>query len=85
MPHFIARMLGLGAYAASAGIVGLYLLVAGISRHTPTGGIDATQSHVVWIALGGLALGLLLVHHVVGRQLLILARDGEKPQRLGAE
>jgi hypothetical protein len=85
MPTVIARMLGLGAYGACAGIAGLYLLVAYISRPTATGGIDPTQSHVVWIALGGLTVGLLVAHHVFGRQLLILARDGDRPQPLGAK
>ena len=85
MPNSLTKLLGLGAYGACAGITGLYVLVAFASRHTITGGIDPIESHVVWIALGGLTLGLLIAHHVVGRQLLILAREGEKPQPLGAE
>jgi len=84
VPQSIARLLGLGAYAACTGIMALYLLMAFVSRHTATGGIDYTESHVVWIALGGITIALLIAHHVVGRQLLILARDGDKPQELGA-
>jgi hypothetical protein len=85
MPQSLTRLLGLGAYGACAGIAALYLLVAFASRHTLTGGIDTTESYVVWIALGGLTLGLLIAHHVVGKQLLILAREGDRPQPLGAE
>ena len=39
MPPKIARLAGLGAFGACAAFVALYLLIAYISRHTPTGGM----------------------------------------------
>ena len=84
MPKHIARLLGLGAYLACGGLAALFLLVAFTSRRTITGGMDATLAHVTWLSLGGVTLALFVVHHVIGRQLLVIARDGEKPQPLGA-
>jgi hypothetical protein len=84
MPKTIARLIGLGAYAACGGIVAIYLVVAYFSRHTPKGGIDPTLSHVTWLSLGGVTLALLIVHHVLGRQLLLIAREDNAPQPLGA-
>lgn len=84
MPKSIARLIGLGAYAASVGFIALFLLVAYISRHTPTGGMDPMMTHVTWLSLGGVTLALVVAHHVIGRQLLLIARDGDVPQPLGA-
>ena len=74
-----------GAYGACAGIVALYGFVAYLVAHTPTSGIDATEAHVAWLSLGGLTVGLLIAHHVIGRQLLLIAREGNRPQPLGAK
>jgi hypothetical protein len=41
------------------------------------GGIDIVNAAVTWIALGGLFAALIIVHVVIGRQLLRLAK-GEK-------
>lgn len=85
MPKTIARLLGLGAYAACFGILALYLIVAFFSRHTSRGGIDITLQWVTWLSLGGVTILLLILHHVLARQLLVIARDGdEKGQPLGA-
>jgi hypothetical protein len=84
MPKTIARLLGLGAYAVCAGIIALYVVVAYVSRRTPTGGMDGAMAHVTWIALGGVTLALLVAHHVIGSQLLEIARDGDAPKPLGA-
>ncbi|MDE3152843.1 MAG: hypothetical protein KGL93_11410 [Gemmatimonadota bacterium] len=84
MPKSIARLLGLGAYGAAAGIVALFLLVAYTSRRTPTGGLDTTMAHVTWLSLGGVTLALVVAHHVIGKQLLIIAREGDAGQPLGA-
>ncbi|HVZ78771.1 MAG TPA: hypothetical protein VG818_12385 [Gemmatimonadaceae bacterium] len=84
MPQKLARLLGLGAYAAAGGIVLVYLLVAYVSRSGPGSGIDGTESHVTWMALGGVTLALLTAHHWLGQQLLVIGRDGDKPQPLGA-
>ena len=77
MPPKIARLAGLGAFGACAGLLGLYLLVAFIARPTPTGGIDLVNAAVAWIALGGLFLALIILHVVIGRQLLLLSKGAE--------
>ena len=84
MPKMIARLLGIGAYVAASGLAALYLLVAYTSRHTASGGLDDTTAHVTWLALGGVTLALFVAHHVVGKQLLVIAREGDAPQPLGA-
>ncbi len=84
MPKFIARLLGLGAYIACCGIAAIYVMVAFVSRDTTTGGMDVTMTHVTWLALGGVTLAIMFVHHVIGRQFLLIAREGDTPQPLGA-
>ncbi|HVA56333.1 MAG TPA: hypothetical protein VNF92_00430 [Gemmatimonadaceae bacterium] len=84
MPKTIARLLGLGAYAVCGAIIALYVVVAYISRRTPTGGMDPALTHVTWISLGGVTLAVLATHHVIGKQLLEIARDGDIPKPLGA-
>jgi len=84
MPKLIARLLGIGAYVAASGLAALFVLVAYTSRRTPLGGLDATTAHVTWLALGGVTLALCVADHVVSRQLLIIAREGDVPQPLGA-
>jgi hypothetical protein len=77
MPPRIARFAGLGAFGACAGMLALYLLLAYVSRPTRTGGIDGTLAAVALIALGGLFAALIIVHVVIGRQLLRLAQGAE--------
>lgn len=84
MPKLIARLLGIGAYIAATALMGVFVLVAYTSRRTPTGGMDVTTAHVTWLALGGVTLALFVAHHVIGKQLLIIAREGDTPQPLGA-
>ena len=78
MPPKIARLAGLGAFGACAGLLALYLIIAFVSRPTRTGGIDATEAAVVWIALGGLFAALIIVHVAIGRQLLRLAQGSQR-------
>jgi len=73
----MARLAGLGAFGACAGLTAVYLLIAWISRPTRTGGIDPTLSWIVWIALAGVFAALIIVHVVIARQLLRLARGAE--------
>jgi hypothetical protein len=75
MPPKIARLAGLGAYAASAGLALVYLLLIYLTRPTPRGGIDPTNALVTWIALGGVFAALIGAHLLIGRQLLAVARD----------
>jgi len=74
MPPKIARLAGRGAFGASAGLAALYLLIACVARPTRTGGIDTTLAAVTWIALAGVFAALIVVHVVIGRQLLVLSR-----------
>ncbi len=78
MPPKIARLAGLGAFAACAGLALLYLFLAYTSRPTPRGGIDRINAVVTWISLGGLFLALIGAHVVMGRRLLDLARGARK-------
>jgi len=74
MPPKIARLAGLGAFGACAGLVSLYLVLVYITRPSGRGGIDVVNAAVVWIALGGLVVALIIVHVVIGKQLLRLAQ-----------
>jgi hypothetical protein len=73
MPPKIAKLAGLGAFGACAGLLALYLLLVYVTRPTPRGGIDAINAAVAWIALGGLFLALILVHVMLGKRLLVLS------------
>jgi len=78
MPPKIARLAGLGAYGACAGLLALYLLLAFVSRPTRTGGMSPTLAIVTWIALAGVFAGLIIVHLVIARQLLRLAQGPDR-------
>jgi hypothetical protein len=79
MPPKIARLAGLGAFAACAGFAALYALFVFITRPTSSSGLDGTQRFLAWFSVAGVVLALLLVHLVVGRQLLALARGESRP------
>lgn len=74
MPPRIARLAGLGAFAACAGIAALYLLVLFGTRPTPASGMDGTLRFITWLSVGGVFLALLGIHVLLGRRLLLLAR-----------
>jgi hypothetical protein len=73
----IARLAGLGAFGACAGLVALFLLIAYAARPTPTGGINMATAAVTWISLGGLFAALIGVHVLIGKRLLLLSRGWE--------
>jgi hypothetical protein len=77
MPPRIAKLAGLGAFGACAGIAALYLLFVYGTRPTPSAGMDATQRFIAWFSVAGVLLALLGVHLLMGKQLLALAR-GER-------
>ena len=77
MPPKIAKLAGLGAFAACGGIAALYLLFVYATRPTPTSGMDGTLRFITWLSVAGVLLALLGVHVLFGRQLLALAR-GER-------
>jgi len=74
MPPKFARLAGLGALGACAGLFGLYLLLVVVTRPSRSGGIDSVNAAVAWISLGGVFLALIVVHVVIGRQLLLLSK-----------
>lgn len=74
MPPRIARLTGLGALGASAGLVVLYLLFAFATRPGAHAGMDATNRVLTWLSVGGVVLALVLVHVLLGRRLLAIAR-----------
>jgi hypothetical protein len=74
MPPKIAKLAGLGAFGACAGLLALYAGLIFITRPVSRGGIDSINAAVAWIALGGLILALIVVHIAIGKQLLALAK-----------
>ena len=78
MPPKIARLAGLGALGACAAFIALFVYVAFISRHTPTGGMMPALSAISWISIGVVVLALVAVHVMIGRQLLDLAKGGAR-------
>jgi hypothetical protein len=77
MPPKVARLAGLGAFGASAGLLALYLFLVYLTRPATRGGIDIVNAAVAWIALGGLFAALIIVHVAIGKQLLRLAQGAE--------
>ena len=80
MPPRLAQLAALGAYGACAAFIGLFVVVAFVSRHTTTGGMMPALSAVTWISLGVVLVALLAAHLVIAKQLLALA-DG-RPKSL---
>jgi hypothetical protein len=72
----MARLAGLGAFAACVVFVALFLVIAYISHHTTTGGILPVLSVVTWISIGLVIIALIAVHVALGKQLLYLGRGG---------
>ena len=70
----IAKLAGLGAFGACAGLVLVYLGLIFFMRPMTGGGIDSTNAAVAWIALGGVIVALIAVHVVIGKQLLRLGK-----------
>ena len=78
MPPKIAKLAGLGAFGAAAGLLGLYLaLVILLMRPSPLHGIDGINAAVAWISLGGLFAALIIAHVAIGKQLLLLSKGAE--------
>lgn len=78
MPPKIAKLAGLGALGAAAGLLGLYLaLVILLMRPSPLHGIDGINAAVAWISLGGLFAALAIAHVAIGKQLLLLSKGAD--------
>jgi hypothetical protein len=78
MPPKVARLAGLGAFAASVGLALLFLLLLYLTRPTARGGIDSVNAAVTWIALGGVFLALIGAHVLIGRRLLDVAKGDSR-------
>lgn len=74
MPPKYAKLAGLGAFGASVGLLALFGVIVFLTRPMRVGGIDVTNAIVAWISLGGLFVALILVHVMIGKRLLLLAR-----------
>jgi hypothetical protein len=79
MPPKIARLAGLGAFAACGGIVAVLALFVFITRPGPFAGMDPTSRFLAWLSVAGVLLALLGVHLLLGRRLLALARGEPQP------
>ena len=74
MPPKIARLAGLGAYGACAGMIALFALIMFFTRHTPTGGMTTGLAIELWISLAVVFVALIAAHVAIGRQLMQLAK-----------
>ncbi|MDB4885428.1 MAG: hypothetical protein JWN79_866 [Gemmatimonadetes bacterium] len=79
MPPRIARLAGFGAFAACAGFAALYALFVFITRPTGSSGMDGTLRFLSWFTVAGVVIALLVVHIVIGRQLLTVAKGESRP------
>lgn len=77
MPPRIAKMAGVGAFGACAGLLAAYLGLAYLTRPGALGGIDSTSAVVAWISLGGVFVALIVLHIALGKQLLRLAQGDD--------
>lgn len=74
MPPRIAKLAGLGAFTACAGIAAVFLLFIYGTRPTASSGMDGTLRFLSWLSVAGVLLALIGVHFLLGRRLLALAR-----------
>ena len=70
----LQQLAGLGAFAVCLGILGAYALIAYISTPKGSAGIDGAHAAIVYLGVGMVALALVAVHVVLGRQLLAGAK-----------
>jgi FtsH-binding integral membrane protein len=76
MPPKYAKLAGLGAFGACAGLLALFAVMVWFTRHTPTGGMT-TALWAVWvISLVIVFACLIAVHVAVGKQLLHIGNGG---------
>lgn len=75
MPPKIARLAGLGAFGACAGMLALFALLIFGTRSTRLGGMTGTLSAVTWISLALVFAALIAVHIALGKQLMHIGND----------
>jgi len=71
-----AKFAALGAVGVSLGVFALYALIAVGSRHTATGGIDATQAILTWIS-AAIPCGAIIAAHLA--YVKVLLSESKKP------
>jgi hypothetical protein len=71
----LARPAAFGALGVSAGVAGLYLLIAIGGSHTSRSGVDVTQGALVWIGGAVPAAAIIAAHVAYAVQLLRYARE----------
>ena len=76
MPPKIARLAGLGAYGACAGMLALFALVIYFTRSAPLGGMTPVLSWVTWLSLAVVFAALIGAHVFIGKQLMHIGRGG---------
>jgi hypothetical protein len=76
MPPKIARLAGLGAYGACAGMIALFALIIIFTRHTSTGGLTPALAATLWISLAVVFVALIAAHVAVAKQLIHLGKGG---------
>ena len=81
MPPKIARLAGLGAFGACAGMVALFALIIFFTRSTPLGGMMPALSYLTWISLAVVFAALIAAHIAIGKQLMRIGK-GEGPTRV---
>jgi hypothetical protein len=76
MPPKYAKLAGLGAYGACAGMLGLFALLIFFTRPVRSGGLLPALSYVTWISLAVVFAALIGAHIAIGRQLMHIGRGG---------
>ncbi len=75
MPPKIAKLAGLGAFGASAGMLALFALIIFMTRSTPLGGMMPALSFLTWISLAVVFVALIAAHVAIGKQLMQIGKD----------
>lgn len=79
LPPKVAKLAGLGALGAAAGLLLLPLVFALLTRPGQYAGMDWPNRALAWMAIAGVLIALALVHVLLGRQLIALGR-GDRNQ-----
>ncbi len=78
----VLKLLGMGAFGAVGGLAVAYGVLVILTAPSRTGGMDSTNAAVTWIAVGGVLVALMVLHIVLGKQLLLLSRGLDKKHPL---
>jgi hypothetical protein len=76
MPPRIAKLAGLGAYGACAGMLALFALIIYFTRSVPQGGLTPALAYLTWLSLAIVFVCLIAAHIAIGKQLLHIGKGG---------